>query len=254
MTNEQLLFFVISSTMIFYSSILEFLNLNKFSKKDIFKSNNLYNLDIIATRVYIMLNFTKYAKVYQYPYMWTMVIISAVGTVYYFKTPWMFNTLAILLFLMFYIQYKNMILSTALKIEREEKPFTYDTVYSELDGQQWALTQKKVKHSEFTKETLEKLGLESDNYGDIELVKFITVSEDPIFSKLKNPEDVLFIDQNDNVYDYFELNKSIKKQNVGFSIKFSSLNKEEDTGKRMLLSLLEAFVSSLVLYFSLVLG
>lgn len=251
MTNEQFIFFLISSTIIFYASILEYLNINSFAKKDIFKSNNLYNLDIIATRIYILLNFTSYAKLYQYPYMWSMIAISIVGSLFYFQNTWMFNSLTIILFIFFYAQYKFLILNTALRIERKELPFTYDTVYSELEAEQWAITQTKVKHSKFTKETLDKLGLESEEYGDIQFKEFLIVEEDPIYSKLKNKEDVLFSDTNDNVYDFFELKSTIKEQNVGFSPKFSSLNKEEDTGKRMLLSIVEAFVSSLVLYFSL---
>lgn len=251
MTNEQFIFFLISSTMIFYSSILEYLNLNNYSKKDIFKSDNLYNLDIIATRIYILLNFTSYSKTYQYPYMWTMIIISIVGTPFYFLNGWMFNSLTILLFLFFFVQYKFLILNTALRIEQKKLPFTYETIYDQLDGEQWALTQSKKKLSSFTKETLDKLGLESEEYGDIQFKEFLSVKEDPIYSKLKNDEDVLFRDTDGNVYDYFELGSTIKQQNVGFSAKFSSLNKEEDTGKRMLLSIIEAFVSSLVLYFSL---
>jgi hypothetical protein len=237
--------------IIFYSSILEYLNLNKYAKKDLFKSNNLYNLDIIATRIYILLNFTDYARFYQYPYMWSMVSISIIGSFFYFQNGWMFNTLTILLFIFFFAQYKFLILKIAMTIEQKELPYTYETVYNQLDGEQWALIQKKMKKSQFTKETLDKLGLSSKEYGNIEFKEFINIKEDPIYSKLKNSDDILFSDKEGNIYDYFSLNNSIKKQNVGFSPKFSSLNKEEDTGKRMLLSLIEAFISSLVLYFSL---
>jgi hypothetical protein len=82
---------------------VQYLNLNKYAKKDLFKSNNLYNLDIIATRIYILLNFTDYARFYQYPYMWSMVSISIIGSFFYFQNGWMFNTLTILLFIFFFV-------------------------------------------------------------------------------------------------------------------------------------------------------
>ena len=249
MTNEQFTFFIISSALIFYSSLLEFINLNNFSKKDIFKSTNLYNLDIIATRIYTLLVFTKYAKLYLYPYMWTMVIISVIGSFYYFQNGWMFNSLTIILFLSFYVQYKFMLIDIALRIETEELPFSYKTVYNELDKEQWAIHSNKVKLSEFTKKTLDTLKLTSDKYGDIELKEILNLKEEPIFSKFKNNDDLLFRDTNDNVYDVYS--NKIVRESIGFSSKFASLNKEEDTSRRMLLSLVEAFVSSLVLYFSL---
>ena len=91
MTLLEQSFFIMGTLMIFYSSVIEYIHLNKFSKKNFFKSDEIYNLDLIATRIYGLLHFTEPAKFYLYPYLWTMISLSLVGTFFIFKDSFLFN-------------------------------------------------------------------------------------------------------------------------------------------------------------------
>jgi len=254
MTIEEQIFFIIGTLMIFYSSIQEYINLNKFSKKDLFKSIEIYNLDLIATRIYGVLHFTEPAKLFLYPYMWTMVTLSIVGTFFIFKDSFLFNILTITLIGFFYMQYNRFVFRIALNMETNEIPYTYENIYKELKKEEWTVHHDNIKLSNFTKETLEMFNLKSNNYGNISFFEYVNLDKEPELSKYKYKDDILFKDKDGNIYDVINKGKkpSIRKVTIGFSNLFSALNKEEDITKKMLLSLIEAVTSSFIFYLSII--
>lgn len=254
MTDAQLYFFIAGTLMIFYTSFQEYINLNKFSEKDLFSGVEIYNIDLIATRIYGLLKSPEDSKFLLYPYFWTMLILSIVGTYQYFNNSFLFNLLTLTLLVFFFMQYKKLILKTALSMEDNNISYTYDNIYKELEKEEWAIQNKKVKLKFFTKEILDKYGFESKEYGDINFVEKVDLNKEPILAKFKQEDDILYKDINGNIYDVLNYGKKpeIRRVIIKFSPLFSAFHKEEDISKKMLFSGLEALTSSFVFYLAII--
>ena len=254
MSIQQEIFFIIGTLMIFYTSIQEYINLNKFSKKDLFKDTPIYNIDLLATRIYTLLHFTENAKFFLYPYMWIMIGLSFIGTVFFFENAFLFNILAFSLFGFFLMQYRKFLFPIAYHMEKEDIKYTYENIYNELTKEEWVVNYNNISLSKFTKETLDKFNLTSKRYGKIDFEEYFNLKEDKILSQYKSDEDLIFVDKEGNKYDVINYGgkKKIRRITIGISNLVSALNKEENISNKMLFSIIEATTSSFVLYLSII--
>ena len=254
MSIQQELFFIIGTLMIFYTSIQEYINLNRFSKKDLFKDTPIYNIDLLATRIYTVLHFTEPAKFFLYPYMWIMIALSFIGTIFFFENAFLFNILSLTLFGFFFIQYKTFLFPVAYYMEKEDIPYTYKNIYNELTKKELIVNYENIKLNEFTKETLDKFNLTSKRYGKINFEEYFNLEKDKILSQYKSKEDLIFVDKEGNKYDVINYSgkQKIRRITIGISNLVSALNKEENINRSLFFSLIEAFTSSFVLYLSII--
>jgi len=262
MPIESTLFFHLSALLIFISSQQEYLFLNKYTSKNIFKEK-VFSKDLIAARIVAEIK-DEDSIFYLNTNLWTMLSISVIGSLFYFPAQQkIFNILSGLLLTYMIFQYLSLILKVKTKVKTNNKNSLNTTSIVELlDEQSYELKSKIVNPQIFSKATLSAFGFNTDSmvggFGDLDINHFVDMSKNKTLAKFKYDEDIIFADVNQNLYEVQNFdNKDGKNPNiVNLKIQltplFTELNREVDISKKMMTSFLESCIATIVLYQTLI--
>jgi len=235
--------FFLISILIYVSYIYQYFNTVSILEK---KKKEYLNVDIIHGEVKYMLQDPKNAKLFFFPAMWILIIISMLS-MFIFKdigNKWIFSTMVILLVIQNMLNY-SFIIKTALTVETKGI-----SIKEAIEEREWTIlrsTVKKIKHEgPITPEFIEK---HLPGYTDIKNRNLIKYG-------LKEEEGNRIVSINGDYRDLYRIGDKIYIDTIDIALSqvFSELYKEYDLNKNALKSILEAFFVSMTLYLSLLIN
>lgn len=231
--SPETLLFLYSSSLIITLSII-----NQYSKTSTFTTNIQY----IKYQINEILQNPLNAKYNLFSYFFTMLAIFITAKIFYNPSSlFLFFGLTLGLGVQYFFEYNLFLLKIAYTIETKSI-----SINKALKEKEWTIKRTNILSSENEHHTNKELKEKAK-----QLSFFKEFKKQSPFQEI-TPQSITFIDNNNDLYEIYYLDKKINvdKLEASLSIYYKNFYSAFNFSKKLNLGLIEAFFSSFVLYLS----